>query len=145
MPVVQIVLGGTPQGKGRPRFVRATGHAFTPAATRRYESALRYAAQQAMGTSTPLDGPLCVVVVAIFPIPASWSGKKRAEALSGSLWPTVTPDADNLLKVLDALNEIVWRDDKQVVDARVVKRYGERARLIIEVREIATLLANCAA
>lgn len=133
---VQIVLAGEPQGKGRPRFARATGHAFTPAATRKYESALRLAAQDAMNDEPPLEGPLTAVVVAIFPVPASWSNKKRQAALAGHVWPTTIPDADNLLKVLDACNEIVWRDDKQIVDARIVKRYGDRPRLIVEVREI---------
>lgn len=135
---IQIILAGEPQGKGRPRFVRATGHAFTPARTRSYESALRYAAQEVMAGAVPLEGPLSAVVVAVFPVPASWSGKKRQAARDGAIWPAVKPDADNLLKVLDACNEIVWRDDKQIVDARIVKRYGDRPRLIIEVCEVAS-------
>jgi hypothetical protein len=36
---------GELHGKDGPRFVRATGVAFTSAATRSYEAALRYAAQ----------------------------------------------------------------------------------------------------
>lgn len=139
---VQIILSGEPQGKGRPRFVRATGHAFTPARTRSYESALRYAAQESMAGATPLDGPLCVIVVAIFPVPASWSAKKRAAALRCEIWPTVKPDADNLLKVMDALNEVAFHDDKQIIDARVVKRYGDRPRLVIEIREYASPAAS---
>ena len=145
---VQITLVGEPHGKGRPRFARSTGHAFTPAKTRAYESALRYAAQESMNGEPPLEGPLSVVVVAIFPVPSSWSRKKRdAAALRNEIWPTVKPDADNLLKVVDALNEVVFRDDKQIVDARIVKRYGDRPRLIIEVREIvaADLLQRIAA
>jgi Holliday junction resolvase RusA-like endonuclease len=134
---IRIVLAGEPQGKGRPRFVRASGHAFTPAATRKYESALRYAGQHAMRGAAPLQGPLCVVMVAVFPVPASWSAKKRAAALACEIWPTVKPDADNLVKVLDALNEVVFRDDKQVIDVRLVKRYGDRPRLVIEIKEYA--------
>lgn len=133
---VQITLSGEPHGKGRPRFARSTGHAFTPAKTRAYESALRYAAQESMNGEPPLEGPLSVVVVAIFPVPSSWSAKKQRAALAGEIWPTVMPDADNLLKVLDACNEVVFRDDKQIIDARIVKRYGDRPRLVIEVREI---------
>jgi len=33
-PIVTIRLGGEPQGAGRPRFARASGRAYTPAATR---------------------------------------------------------------------------------------------------------------
>lgn len=133
---VLIVLSGEPQGKGRPRFVRSTGHAYTPSNTRKYEDSLRNAAGEAMGEQPPFEGPVSVVVVAILPIPASWSRKKRDAALAGAIWPTVKPDWENIAKMLDAFNEIVWRDDRQVVDGRVVKRYGDRPRLIIEVREI---------
>lgn len=131
-PIV-IELSGEPKGKARPRFVRATGAAFTPAETRRYESALRFAGQEAMGSRPPADGALVVSVLAVFPIPASWSRKKRADATDGQVRPTTRPDADNLLKMLDGLNEVVWRDDRQIVDARVTKRYGERPMLRIVV------------
>lgn len=33
---ITIRLAGAAQGKGRPRFARKTGHAFTPAKTRGY-------------------------------------------------------------------------------------------------------------
>ena len=48
-PVV-INFAGEPVAKGRPRFASIGGkpRAFTPAKTRKYESALQYAAQQAM-------------------------------------------------------------------------------------------------
>ena len=35
----------------------------------------------------------------------------------------------------DALNEIVWKDDSQVVDGRSIKIYSDRPALRIEVRE----------
>lgn len=143
-PIV-IRLDGEPVGKGRPRFVRETGHAYTPAHTRSYEVALRLAGQDAIGIREPLEGPLAVYVEALFPVPASWSKKKRAEALAGRVQPTVKPDADNLLKVLDALNEVVWRDDKQIVEAHVLKRYSAKPALVIEVLEAApTRLAEAA-
>jgi Holliday junction resolvase RusA-like endonuclease len=59
--------------------------------------------------------------------------RKRAAALAGSLPHIKTPDVDNLLKTIDALNEICWRDDKQVTHATVVKQYGERPSLRIEI------------
>lgn len=134
--MILIELTGAPSGKGRPRFIRATGHAYTPEKTRNYESSLRLAAQDAMNGAAPLEGPLAVTVHALFPVPASWSRKKRDDALSGLLRPTTKPDADNILKVLDALNEVVFRDDKQVVDARVVKTYSARPAMRIEISEV---------
>ncbi len=135
-PIV-ITLRGEPKGKGRPRFVRATGKAFTPAATRSYESHLRLAAQEAMGARKPIEGPISVDVVALMPIPKSWSRSKRAEAALQLHRPTKKPDADNLMKVLDSLNEVVWRDDAQVVEAKISKRYSDIPSLKITVREIA--------
>lgn len=139
---ITIELSGEPRGKGRPRFVRATGIAFTPAETRKYESALRFAAQQEMATRSPLEGPLSVLVEAHFPIPQSWSRKKRDQALAGMVRPTTKPDADNLLKNLDSFNEVVFRDDKQIVDARISKFYSDRPRLVIRVEPIASSLVQ---
>lgn len=142
---ITITLSGEPVGKGRPRFARTTGHAYTPARTRAFEAALKYAAQQVMCDAAPLDGPIIALVIAIFPIPASWSAKKRAAALACEIWPTVRPDWDNLAKMLDALNGIVFRDDVIVVDGRVIKRYGERPRLVVEIREVPSYSADCGA
>jgi len=66
-------------------------------------------------------------VTASIAIPPSWSRKKTVAAIS-------RPDADNYGKAaLDALNEVVWGDDSQVVDLRVIKSYAERPQLLIEV------------
>lgn len=134
MTEIVIELLGVPQGKGRPRFVRATGHAFTPAKTRSYESMLQGAALDVMGGRKPLDGPVRVSVEAYFPVPASWPKSRRAAALSGERRPTTKPDADNLLKVLDSMNEVVFRDDKQIVTAQIDKHYSDRPRLVVTVR-----------
>lgn len=131
--VLTFHLAGEPVGKGRPRFAKATGHAFTPARTRSYEGALRLAAQAAM-TGRPLfEGPLAVSVLAVFPVPRSWSKKRQTAALAGEVRPAVKPDIDNLLKVLDACNEVVWRDDVQITDAAIAKRYGAVPQLVIRV------------
>jgi Holliday junction resolvase RusA-like endonuclease len=125
--------------------VRATGHAFTPAATRKYESHLRLAAQEAMAGRAPLDGPVKVRVVAAFPVPASWSRRKRADALAGIIRPTVKPDADNLIKCVgDGLNAVIWRDDSQIVTASIAKIYSDRPALRIEIEPIVTALRETA-
>lgn len=132
MRPVKITLVGEPVGKGRPRFVRATGRVYTPSETRKYEDRLRDAARKAMVGRQILEGPIAVRVHADMPVPASWSRKKREEALRGSIRPTVSPDADNFLKTMDALNEVVWLDDKQIVEAWITKRYSEHPALTIE-------------
>jgi Holliday junction resolvase RusA-like endonuclease len=131
-PII-IELAGEPRGKGRPRFVRRTGHAFTPARTASYEAMLRHEAALVMGERSPLEGALRVQVAAHFGIPASWSGKKKAAALAGEIRPTKRPDADNICKMLDGLNGIVFRDDAQAIEVTIAKHYSDRPRLRIEV------------
>jgi Holliday junction resolvase RusA-like endonuclease len=130
-----VELPGEPQGKLRPRFTRR-GFAYTPAKTRVYEAALAGAARVAMGRQKPMDGPLIVLVGAFMRVPASWNGKKRDAALAGAIAPTGRPDWDNLAKVCDALNGIVWIDDSQIVQGHVTKQYSESPRLRIEVRRL---------
>ena len=133
---VVIELAGPPVGKGRPRFFRKTGHAYTPEPTRTYETNLKYAAQVAMAGRPPMEGPLAVVVVATLPIAESWSKKRKAAARDGVERPTKTPDWENIAKMLDAFNEVVWRDDAQVVEGRITKLYGERPALHVTVEQI---------
>jgi Holliday junction resolvase RusA-like endonuclease len=131
--VITIEIVGAPRGKGRPRFARS-GHTYTPAATRSYEAAIRYAAQQQMCGRPPLEGALEVMVAATFPVPISWSRRKHEAALAGAFPHVTKPDVD--LKVVDALNQIVFADDRQITHATVVKRYGDRPCLKIEISEV---------
>lgn len=129
-----IVLPGAPKGKGRPRFWN--GRAVTPEATRAYEHSLAAVARVAMAARPVINGPMSVSVEARMPVPASWSRKRRAAALAGVLWPTGKPDADNILKCLDALNGIVWRDDALIVATQVLKIYSAEPSLIVTIRAI---------
>lgn len=131
--LLQITLDGQPKGKGRPRFSRASGRAFTPAATRSYEAALRYAAQEEQGEAPPLTGPLRVEIEARMPVPASWPKKRRDDALSNRSAPVGKPDIDNLMKTIDALNGVVWVDDAQVASATVFKVFSDKPSLQIRV------------
>lgn len=138
-PIFQVELFGNPRGKGRPRF-RVIGSGkrqfvstYTDTETRKYEERLKAAAALQMAMGEPFDCPLSVKVEALMPIPASYSLKKRAMALSGAIMPTTKPDADNIVKMLDALNKVVWRDDSAIVSLLVVKRYSATPMLRIGV------------
>lgn len=140
---VTIRLLGSPEGKGRPRFRVITPRAgksfasvYTPKETRTYESALALAGKVAMRSRPPMEGPLDVEITAVMPVPASWSNKKRDAALAGTIWPTGKPDADNIMKMLDSLNKIVWADDSQIVHAVIIKRYGESPFLEVKAKPI---------
>lgn len=122
-----------PQAKGRPRFARATGRAFTPAATVSAERTLR--GELAHGTTVgkmteglrwPLEGPLELHVESMLAIPQSWSKRKQEEARRGLLPHVSRPDVDNLGKlVMDAANGVLWKDDSQLVSVTLSKRYNE--------------------
>lgn len=133
--MITIFLAGHVRGKGRPRFVRQTGRTYTDKETVNYEAALRTQGQEAMGLEIPLAGALVVTMVAYMAVPASWSNTKRKRCLDGDEVPTTKPDVDNIVKCLDALNGVVWIDDKQIAGLRVVKKYHEKPGLLIEVRE----------
>jgi Holliday junction resolvase RusA-like endonuclease len=130
---ILIVLDGEPKGKGRPRFSRKMGIAFTPADTRKYEAALRYAGQEAMIGRLPFLCPLEVEIEAWMPIPASWAKWKQEEARKGNLLAVGKPDCDNLIKTIDALNGVVWKDDSQIFTVSVTKLYSDKPSLKINV------------
>jgi len=122
--VVMYTVYGQPQGKQRPRFVRRGNHVstYTPEKTKTYEDEIRYMARAAMGASPPLETPVTVAIYIRVGIPASYSKQKRMDALAGIIKPMKKPDLDNVAKCfLDSMNEIVYLDDKQVVNLHVTK------------------------
>lgn len=136
---VAFTVPGEPQGKGRAKIVKIGGlsRMATPEKTVAYEGLIALAAKQSMAGMPLLDGACAIDVTAVCSVPASWSKKKRAEALAGSLRPTKKPDGDNVLKaVCDGINGVVWADDVQAVDQRVRKVYGEAPELRVTVARI---------
>lgn len=126
---ITIRLDGVPIGKGRPRF--GNGRTYTDGKTRAFEQALALKASEAMRGRDVFTDALVVDVEARMPVPVSWSKAKRADALAGRIQPTSVPDCDNILKTLDALNGIVFLDDKQIVKATVWKHFHETPALFI--------------
>lgn len=136
--MVMYTVYGEPVGKGRPRFVRRGNftQTYTPAKTKTYEDEIRYMAKAAMGSSEPLDTPVTVAIYIRVGIPTSFSKQKRKDALAGIIKPMKTPDIDNAAKChLDAMNKIVYLDDKQVVNLHVTKVYSEIGAVEVMVKE----------
>jgi Holliday junction resolvase RusA-like endonuclease len=146
---VLIQVLGEPRGKGRPRsrIARAkSGQLFvsvyTDAQTREYEQCLRAAARAAMGGRAPLSGPLALTLIARFAVPASWNNAKCDAAFAGVVRPAKKPDIDNIAKMVDAFNGIVWRDDSQIVEASITKLYSREPALIVSVRQLSAARAE---
>ena len=142
MRSIIIELAGAPRGKGRPRFSTKTGRAFTPEKTVRYESELKMAAQIAMDGAPLFEGPLQVVIHAFMPVPSSKPRKWQLRALATRELPTTKPDPDNIAKMMDALNLVVWKDDAQIADLIVRKRYAAEPRLTVLVETMEDWLEN---
>ena len=123
---VTVTLAGAPQGKGRARSYLRGGRIrhYTPEPTRSYEGMIRTAAMDALGDRRPIDAPVAFELTAVFPVPASWSGRKRQRALDGEIKPG-KPDLDNIAKAWsDACNGVVYRDDSLICNMALAKRYG---------------------
>jgi len=136
--MVTYLVEGTPVAKGRPKFARRGNFVstYTPTKTRDYEDLIKDAAKQAMGSNELLETPVTVAIYITVPIPASYSKKRTEACLSGSERPIKKPDIDNVAKCfLDAMNEIVYKDDTQVLTLHIKKVYGTVGMVEVMVAE----------
>ena len=134
MDQVRFTIPGPPQGKARAKTVRNkyTGKpmSYTPEKTVLYENWIRTCYMQSDNQLFNNREALGISVYAYFEPPKSASKSKRAAMLSGGILPLKKPDGDNILKaVCDALNGLAYRDDVQLTDKHIIKRYAEKARL----------------
>lgn len=141
-PYVIVELRGQPRGKGDQDTRIAKSRAgklfvlrYIDKPTRVYMAALAKEARIAMALAGKpmLHGAVAVGIIATMRVPVSWPERDRIKALTGAMPPTSKPDWDNIGKMLDAFKGIVWGDDAAVAQAMVVKEYGERPALRVEV------------
>jgi Holliday junction resolvase RusA-like endonuclease len=136
--MVTFKVDGDPVGKQRARYSKRGNfvQTYTPDKTRNYESLIKEAAIEAMGSSEPLQTPVTLYLYIRAPIPKS-STKKRLEAISKGLEkPIKKPDASNVLKsVEDAMNGVVYKDDSQIVNIHVSKVYSSQSGIDVCVKE----------
>lgn len=134
--MIQFVVPGKPIGKGRPRFAKRGNFVstYTDEKTASHENLIKLYAGKAMnGLPAIQEAAQAEIVVMVIP-PHSWSKTKRQNALNGLIRPTTKPDCDNVAKlVLDAMNGIVYADDKQIARLMVEKHYAETARTEVRV------------
>jgi len=136
--MVTYLVEGNPVGKGRPKFARRGNFVstYTPTKTRDYEDLIKESARKAMGSAEILETPVTVAIYITVPIPASYSKKRTEACLSGSERPIKKPDIDNVAKCfLDAMNQVVYLDDTQVLTLHVTKVYGTVGMVEVMVKE----------
>ena len=137
--MIDFIVPAAPQGKARPRVERNpyTGkvHARTPDKTVAFEELIRMRCPKSQ-----LMGPVMLQIEAVFAIPKRTSQKQQGYMRMGLIHPTKKPDADNIAKiVMDALNGVVYPDDKNIVGLNVQKRYirdGEFPHVRVKITEV---------
>ena len=136
---IRFVVPGCPVGKGRPRFVRATGRTYTPEKTVRYENFVGICYMEQVGKPPIQAGfPLRMTINIFQQIPKSVSKKKREQMLQGIVRPTKKPDCSNVQKAVeDGINKIAYADDSQIVETQVFKYYSDTPRVEVEIQEAA--------
>lgn len=134
---VDFVIQGKAQAKQRPRFNTHTGRTYTPNKTINYENWVKICYLEKYKDKELMDKPLRVTIRAFLEIPKSTSKKKKQQMLDNEILPMVKPDTDNIAKsILDSLNGIAYKDDKQVVELIVYKFYNDTPYVNVTIEEI---------
>jgi len=143
--MIEFEVPGPAVAKARPRIVTLTSksgrhfsHGFTPKKTANYENWVKLCFQEAKPDGfEPYVGPVELQLRVYEAIPASFSKKKRQQALDGGIFPTKKPDIDNFLKnFMDALEGLAFLRDQQVVYASVSKKYAASPTAFVRIEEL---------
>lgn len=133
---ISFTVAGEPVAKGRPRVTKS--HTYTPQKTVNFENLVKYEyIRQCNGLKFSNDAQIALDVVAYRSIPKNTSQKKRKLMGAGVVLPLTRPDWDNIGKIIsDSLNGLAYKDDSQVVDARVRKIYSSEPRTEVRLWEV---------
>lgn len=136
---VTFQVKGKPIGKQRPRVVKRGKyiHTYTPEKTVDYENQIKIEYKRQVKHYYG-EKPLFLRVKAFFAPPKYFSKAKKKMALEGKLPPINVPiDVDNIAKaVQDSLNELAFKDDKQIMELRVEKHFSENEYIEVLLGEL---------
>ena len=127
---IHIIIPGEPTAQGRPKFSTKGGFvkAYDPAKSRDYKALLKLIAideGKKQEWRFRDKEPLCISIIAKFPIAKTKSKKFRQAALERKEMPTKRPDTDNIIKIVqDAFQGILYKEDSQFVMSQCVKVYS---------------------
>ena len=134
----EFKIPGKAQAKQRPRMGRS-GIVYTPKETLVYENYVKmcYSDYAKQFGWLPYENQVRAEIEVLVAVPKSDSKTKKKAKIEGMIRPAVKPDCDNLAKsILDSLNGLAYRDDKQVVELVVKKYYAENAEVKIKLSEV---------
>ena len=136
-----LIIPGKPTPLARPRF--CNGRVFNSQVEEFRLFALQVFAAMTTQHVSRFDGPLSLRIDYAMPIPSKFTDNERERALAGLLMPAAVPDLSNLIKFTeDALNGLLWQDDKQIIHLDCLKYYSDYPQTIISFGEIRTPLTK---
>lgn len=130
----EFVIYGQPVAKGRPRVGKYS--TYTPDKTVNYENLVKVSYIEKYRKTELLEDDLIVTIKFYFQIPKRTSKKKRQAMLEGKQMHNKRPDIDNCIKaIVDALNNIAYKDDNQIVEIHAYKYYSDQPRAEVTIRK----------
>lgn len=122
--MISIDLFGDPIAQQRPRFARKGKFVSCYDNQAKIKEGYKWQIRSQF-REEPLMVPLSLDLVFFMPIPSSLSFVKKRQMANGLIGHSKKPDLDNLVKfVLDCLNELLFKDDSQVIELRAKKVYS---------------------
>ena len=120
--VIDFTVPGIPVGKARPRVtIHGT---YTPKRTRDYETLIRQCWAEQSGKKLPDGVPVRLKLTARFPIPKSYSNRKKRLLRGGP--HNKLPDLDNCIKAAsDGCQGYAFRNDSCIYSIEATKLYAD--------------------
>jgi len=118
-----------PQARQEPIFSRKTGKCYTPPRTRLAQDRIRFfLSRSRFPTDKTITGPVGVEITFNLKRP-------KTRPIAVFRYPDVRPDLDNYCKTVgDCLNGLIIKDDGQICDYELKKRYADECDVGIVIR-----------
>ena len=127
-PVINQKTGEPVRAKDTGRIITRVKHDNPK--TQEWMSHVAQVAGEVMADGPMFEGPVSLTLIFFRPRPKTHYGTgKNAETIKDSapVFPTTRPDTVKLTRAVeDALTGVCWKDDSQVVNHKLAKRYGKR-------------------
>lgn len=144
MTDILIEVPGKPIAKARPKIVTKsrTGKPFKyPIAVNKQtkiEKVWMSEMRSQIHGHIMFKGAVDMKMIFVMPIPKGWPKYRVKQVEEGKRIPhEKKPDIDNLIKFpMDLMNELVFKDDRQIVNLSACKYYGIEPKTVISVKEV---------